>query len=57
MKSYDYIVISGNIEEIYSTKKEVNKRVKELAQQGKTGYFAKWDLINDEILEGSQVNF
>lgn len=25
--------------------------------QGKTGYFAKWDLINDEILEGSQVNF
>lgn len=57
VKSYDYIVISGNNEEIYSTKKEVNKRVKELTSQGKTGYFAKWDLINDEILEGSQVNF
>lgn len=38
-------------------KKEVNKRVKELTSQGKTGYFAKWDLINDEILEGSQVDF
>lgn len=57
MKSYDYIVISGNNEEIYSTKKEVNKRVKELTSQGKTGYFAKWDLINVEILEGSQVDF
>lgn len=57
VKSYDYIVISGNNEEIYSTKKEVNKRVKELTSQGKTGYSAKWDLINDEILEGSQVNF
>lgn len=57
MKSYDYIVISGNNEEIYSTKKEVTKRIKELAQKGKTGYFAKWDLVNDEILEGSQVNF
>lgn len=57
MKSYDYIVISGNNEEIYSTKKEVNKRVKELTSQGKAGYFAKWNLINDEILEGSQVNF
>ena len=57
MKSYDYIVISGNNEEIYSTKKEVTKRIKELAQQGDAGYFAKWDLINDEILEGSQVSF
>lgn len=57
MKRNDYIVISGNNEEIYSTKKEVNKRVKELTSQGKTGYFAKWDLINDEILEGSQVDF
>ena len=57
MKSYDYIVISGNNEEIYSAKKEVTKRIKELAQQGKTGYFAKWDLVNDEILEGSQVSF
>lgn len=57
MKRYDYIVISGNNEEIYSTKKEVSKRVKELTSQGKTGYFAKWDLINDEILEGSQVDF
>lgn len=57
VKSYDYIVISGNNEEIYNTKKEVNKRVKELTSQGKTGYFAKWDLINDEILEGSQVGF
>ena len=57
MKRNDYIVVSGSDEEIYSTKKEVNKRVKELTSQGKTGYFAKWDLINDEILEGSQVDF
>ena len=57
MKSYDYIVIFDSNEEIYNTKKEVNKRVKELTNQGKTGYFAKWDLINDEILEGSQVDF
>lgn len=35
VKSYDYIVISGNNEEIYRTKKEVNKRVKELTSQGR----------------------
>lgn len=57
MKNYDYIVIFDNNEEIYSTKKEVEKRIKELASQGKSGYFAKWDLVNDEILEGSQVSF
>lgn len=57
MKNYDYIVIFDGGEEIYSTKKEVNKRIKELTQQGESGYFAKWDLINDEILEGSQVSF
>lgn len=57
MKRNDYIIVSGSNEEIYSTKKEVNKRVKELTSQGKTGYFVKWDLINDEILEGSQVDF
>lgn len=57
MKNHDYIVVFGSNEEIYSTKKEVNKRVKELISQGKSGYFAKWDLVNDEILEGSQVSF
>lgn len=57
MKNYDYIIIFGNNEEIYSTKKEVNKRVKELISQGESGYFAKWDLVNDEILEDSQVSF
>ena len=57
MKNYDYIVVFDGGEEIYNTKKEVNKRIKELAGQGKGGYFAKWDLINDEILEGSQVSF
>lgn len=57
MKNYDYIVVFGGNEEIYNTKKEVNKRIKELASEGKSGYFAKWDLANDEILEGSQVDF
>lgn len=57
MKNYDYIVVFDNNEEIYSTKKEVNKRVKELIKQWESGYFAKWDLANDEILEGSQVSF
>lgn len=57
MKNYDYIVVFDNNEEIYSTKKEVEKRIKELASQGKSGYLAKWDLVNDEILEGSQVSF
>lgn len=57
MKNYDYIVVFGGNEEIYSTKKEVNKRIKQLISQGESGYFAKWDLVNDEILEGSQVNF
>lgn len=57
MKNYDYIVIFDGGEEIYSIKKEVNKRVKELISQGKSGYIAKWDLVNDEIVEGSQVSF
>lgn len=57
MKNYDYIVVFGSGEETYSTKKEVNKRIKELIKQGESGYFAKWDLVNDEILEGSQIDF
>lgn len=57
MKNYDYIVVFDSGEETYSTKKEVNKRIKKLIKQGKSGYFAKWDLVNDEILEGSQIDF
>lgn len=57
MKNYDYIVVFDNNEEIYSTKKEVEKRIKELVSQRKSCYLAKWDLVNDEILEGSQVSF
>lgn len=57
MKNYDYIVVFDGDEEIYNTKKEVNRRVEELKSQGESGYFAKWDLINDEISDGSQVNF